>query len=107
MSTTQTGSTDPFSSILGVIRKMIPFSHSPWRTGQKDGRGQQLLALFNNANTDTSFTLALGHVPEQYVEQQKSVAGVVYNGSNQGTDWTPTKIVLRASAAGTYRLWIA
>ena len=101
----QAGGSDPFAW-LGFVRKLIPFSHRPWRSGQKDGPGQQLTAVFANANTDTSFTLALGHIPQVYVVEQASVGGVVYNGSNQGTDWSGVKIVLRATVAGSYRLWV-
>lgn len=102
----QIGSGAPFD-VLGFVRRMIPFSHAPFRNGQKDGRGQQLIATFASPNADTTFTLALGHVPGEYVEESKSVAGVVYNGSNQKSDWTPNAIVLRASVAGTYHLWVA
>ncbi len=77
-------------------------------SGGKTGNGVWLTAVFAAANTDTSFTIALGSAAaDGYIQFQASVAGTVYNGTNQGTDWTPTKIVLRASAIGSYLLWLS
>lgn len=83
----------------------IPFT-GHYRSGGRTGVAQWLTAVFALANVDTSFVISLGSAPDGYLQYQASVAGTVYNGSNQGSDWTPNVIVLRASVAGTYRLWI-
>lgn len=93
------------TDIQSFARRYIPFSKR-FVANDKDGRGQYITAVFANANTDTSFVIAVGYVPDGYVVEQASVGGVVYNGSNQGTDWTPKKIVLRATIAGTYHVRI-
>lgn len=67
---------------------------------------QWLTAVFASPNVDTSFVISLGSAPDGYIQYQASVPGIVYNGTNQGSDWTPNKVVLRASVAGTYRLWL-
>jgi hypothetical protein len=56
--------------ILGFVRRYIPFSPSAHAitTGLKSGLGQYLIATFATAHTDTAFTLALGHIPQQFVE---------------------------------------
>lgn len=92
--------------ILGWIRKLVPFTHFPFRNHQRDGTFQQLTAVFGSPNVDTNFTLSLGRIPSVYVQGGSTVAGIVYNGSNQGSDWTPKLIVLRASVAGTYNVWV-
>lgn len=75
-----------------------------FRSGQKTGWSQWLTCVFASPNVDTSFIIAPGSVPDGYQQYQASVGGIVYNGSNQGTDWTPTSITLRATVAGTYKL---
>lgn len=75
-----------------------------FRTGQKTGWSQWLTAVFPNANVDATFVIALGSVPDGYQPYQSTVGGIVYNGSNQGSDWTATSITLRATVAGTYKL---
>lgn len=97
----------PDYSVLTFMRKFIPFSHVPWRNGQKDGQGQQLIAVFASPNVDTPFTISLGYVPGHYTQPMNAtVAATIYNGSNQGSDWTPNKIVLRSTAAGTFHIEI-
>lgn len=86
--------------------QFIPFA-GHFQSGGKSGNGVWLTAVFTLANTDTSFVIALGNAPDGYFQFQASVAGTVYNGTNQGTDWTANRVVLRASAAGTYRLWVS
>lgn len=100
----QVGGTAPFD-LLAQVRKYIPFSHG-WRLNQKDGRGQMVNFVAASPNVDTNIKLSLGHTPQGYIVLGATVAGIVYFGSNQGTDWTPIKIVLRASAAGGYNLWV-
>ena len=88
------------------VKYFIPFA-THFQSGGKSGNGVWLTAVFATPNVDTSFAIANGMVPDGYFVFQASVPGVVYNGSNQGTDWSSNLIVLRASAAGTYRLWIS
>ena len=96
----------PLFDVQGFVRKYVPFT-GRFIAAEKSGPGQWVLATFPTPNVDASFTIALGSIPGGYLVYQKSVAGTVYNGANQGSDWTANKIVLRASAAGTYRLWVS
>ena len=91
-------------AIIGTVRKLIPFTHRPFRSGQRDGNGQQLQIVFGSPNVDTAAKLSLGRIPQYFVQLNATVGGVLYNGSNQGADWTAVKIVLRATVAGTYNL---
>lgn len=97
----------PSQNIMGFVRKLIPFGHHPWRNGQKDGAGQQLVCTFTVPDTDTPFVHALGSVPGQYHIVRKSTCGDIYDGSNLGSDWTTVLIVLRCTFPGTYQVWIA
>jgi hypothetical protein len=56
--------------------------------------------------TDTTITHQLGRIPSIYLVGRSQAAGVVYDGTNLGSDWTTTQIVLRASTAGRYDLLI-
>ena len=87
--------------IQGFVRRYIPFA-TRFQGGFKSGMGEDVTFVFVSPNVDTAFTLALGKIPSRYVVHWRSVGGVVFNGSNQGSDWTATKIVLRATSAGTY-----
>ena len=91
--------------ILGFVRRYIPLS-TRFLSGQKSGMGQYVTATFTLTNTDTSFTLALGHIPSGYVITRKSSQGQLIDGSNGGSDWTPNKIVLRSTTATTYHLYV-
>lgn len=84
----------------------VPFVSGTIRDGERSGRGQYRLVTFATANADTSFALTLGHVPAGYLTLRNAPGGVVYDGTNLGSDWTASLIVLRASIAGNYTLWI-
>ena len=90
--------------LQGYIRKLVPFA-STFITGQRSGRGQWLTATFAGANTNTTFTLALGHVPGGFVEYNKTVGGTVFAPSTAA--WTANSITLQATVAGTYLLWVS
>ena len=55
---------------------------------------------------NTSISHNLGRKPTMYLVARNSSGGVVYDGTNHGTDWTGGLIVLRATVAGTYSLLI-
>ena len=89
------------------IRKVIPFT-GRFIAGEKSGLGFWLTATFAAPNSDTTFIISNGMIPNiGYVVVQASAGGIVYNGSNQGSDWTANSIVLRATAAGTYKMWLS
>ena len=87
------------------LRKFIPFS-SRFQSATKSGMGYDLLAVFGNANTPTSFAIALGQIPSRYVQQGATVGGVVFASTTNIAAWTATSITLQATVAGTYRLWL-
>lgn len=85
----------------------IPFV-GHFRSGNKTGgNAQWLTAVFVSPNVDTTFAIALGSAPDGYFQFAASVPGTVYNDTNQGALNTPDKIILRATAAGTYRLLLS
>lgn len=86
--------------------QFIPFA-GHFQPGGKSGNGVWVLAVFTAANVDTSFVIALGNAPDGYFVFQKSAPMDIYNGSNQTTDWTSNRIILRATAIGTARLWVS
>lgn len=103
--TPQIGSGAPFD-VLGFFRKLIPFSHFPFRNGQKDGRGQQLIATFGGAGAQT-FTMALGHVPSEWVVMSQTGAGDLFATTADRQSWTPNSIILRSNAGPvTYHVWV-
>ncbi len=55
---------------------------------------------------DTAIPHAMGRIPNGYLVIRNTPGGVVFDGTNHGTDWTPQAIVLRASIAGTYGLML-
>lgn len=60
------------------------------------------------ANTDQSFTHALGRKPNGYLVLRSAKGGVLYDGTNLGSDWTPSTIVLRSTVASdtvSFLLW--
>lgn len=57
---------------------------------------------------DTTLTHALGRIPSGYlVFQAPHGGGVVYDGTLNGSDWSPSQIVLAASVAGIYTVLLA
>ena len=50
---------------------------------------------FTTANTDATFNHLLGRKPNGYKVFRTKKGGVVYDGTNNGSDWTSTVIVLR------------
>lgn len=63
--------------------------------------------LARTINTaDTTLPHKLGRKPQGYQVVRNRVGGVVYDGTNFGTDWTDIQIVLRATVAGVYGLII-
>lgn len=60
------------------------------------------------ANTDTTLTHALGRTPNGYLVLRSQKGGVLYDGTNLGSDWTASQIVLRSTVAGdvvTFFVW--
>lgn len=55
---------------------------------------------------DTTFTIGLGRKPSGYIVIRNVPGGIVYDGTNGGTDWSSSVIVVRASSAGTYSLLV-
>lgn len=85
--------------VQSFMRRYIPFS-GRFLANQKSGpRGQYVTVQFGTANVDVSVPLALGHVPSGYIPVGQTKAGSIYNGTNEGSDWTPSAIVLRCDAA--------
>jgi hypothetical protein len=75
---------------------------------QRCGRGiLRVSVAFGAANADTSIDInGLGRVPVMYLVIRNNSTAVVYDGTNFGTDWTATTIVLRASNICTVTLFI-
>jgi hypothetical protein len=88
--------------MMPVPYEDIPFTRSIIRHGLRCGRGQYLIATIGTG--DTTLTHSLGHIPTQYWPVRNPGGGVVYDGTNGGTDWTASVIVLRATVAGTYTI---
>lgn len=101
----QVGAGDPFG-VLGFFRKLIPFSHFPFRNGQHDGRGQQLIATFASPGALT-FTIALGHVPSEWVTMSQTAGGSLFATTGDRNSWTPNSITLRSNAGPvTFHVWV-
>ena len=100
---TQTAGPDPFG-IVALVRKLIPFTHRPFRSGQKDGPGQQLTCTFGAPNTPVAFTHSLGRVPAQWVVTGQLAGGSIFaSNTNKGT-WTSTSVTFQSSSATTYNV---
>lgn len=69
------------------------------------GRGIIRNISWGTANTDTTITHRLGRIPVFYLLLRSKLGGITYDGSNGGTDWTTTKIVLR-NTVGTENNWV-
>lgn len=55
------------------------------------------------AGVDTTVPIRLGRTPSGIWQLRAPVGGgQLTDGSLNGTDWTPTSIVLQATVAGTY-----
>jgi hypothetical protein len=65
-----------------------------------------VVAAVSISTTDTVIPILLGRLPSCYLVARNSSGGVVYDGSNHGTDWSGSQIVLRATVAGTYTLLV-
>lgn len=94
----------PVFDIQAFVRKFIPFTAN-YLSGQKNGHGQDITATFANANTNTTFTIALGGIPSRFIQQGSTVGGVVFAPSQAA--WTSNRIVLQATVAGTYQIFVA
>lgn len=56
---------------------------------------------------DTICPIQLGRMPSGYIQvNTPNAGGAVYNGTKNGSDWTPSSITLAASIAGTYTILI-
>lgn len=51
------------------------------------------------ANTDTVIDHALGRKPQGYHVIRRNVAGIFYDGSSGGADWTDRTITIRSTVA--------
>lgn len=92
--------------LQGFARRFIPFI-TMFVSGQKAGaRGQYLTANFVNTNTPTTFTIALGHIPDKFIIVGAYVDGTVFASATNRAAWTSTSIVLQTAVAGQYALWV-
>lgn len=66
-------------------------------------KGQLLTCVFPSANTDTVFAHQLNAVPTGYLSLGQDAALIVYDGTNV---FQRDVVTLRASAAGTARVFI-
>jgi hypothetical protein len=66
---------------------------------QRWGRGVIVKFTFAVVNTDATITHSLGRIPVAYWVVRCQKGGVVYDGTNLGTDWTTTTIILRNTVA--------
>lgn len=60
---------------------------------------------FASANANTTISHGLGRKPSGYIVLGRSVAGEIFDDRTQ-SGWTDKAIVLQASVAGHYDLWI-
>lgn len=69
---------------------------------QRDGRSMwRVGVVVTTANHDTSIDVTgLGRIPAEYHQRRSKKGGTIYDGTNFGSDWTPTTIVLRSTVAG-------
>lgn len=65
------------------------------------------LGVVNINTTDTPLSHSLGRIPSIYLVGRNQGGGIVHDGTNSGTDWTTSSIVLRATVAGNYGVLIA
>ena len=92
---------DTRSLQLGLEAMLGPFT-APAVNATRIGAGFEFVNQTINT-TDTSFTLYnFQRLPSRIIVTGQEQAGSVYNGSNQRSDWTAEKVVLRASVQGTY-----
>jgi hypothetical protein len=57
--------------------------------------------------SDVAVPIQLGRMPSGFITINAPVGGgVVTAGSNEGSDWNPSQIVLQATVAGTYSVLI-
>jgi hypothetical protein len=64
------------------------------------------LGIVAIGTTDTTLPHKLGRIPSGYILWRAQVAGSVYDGSHDGSDWTSSEIVLRATVAGNYGILV-
>lgn len=76
----------------------------PAVTGRIGSFYEIVLAQINA--TDTVLPIKLGRIPSRYWVTRNQGGGSVQDGSNLGADWTPSQIVLKATIAGKYSLFI-
>jgi len=58
-------------------------------------------------SNDVTIPIKLGRQPSGYIQVRTPVGGgQVTDGSNLGTDWTPSSIVLQATVSGNYSVLI-
>jgi hypothetical protein len=83
----------------------IPISR-PLVDGSKVGSFFPVLQV-SLTTADTAVPINLGRQPSGYITiTAPNGGGVVTAGSNNGTDWTTTQIVLAASVAGQYSILV-
>lgn len=64
-------------------------------------------ASFTTAGTDVTISVNLGRQPSGYLQiRTPPGGGVITDGTNLGSDWTPSSIVVQATVAGTYSLLV-
>lgn len=77
--------------------------------GIRVGRGVLKHVTITTSNTDQTIVHNLGRIPVGYWQIQSVNGSYVYNGANNGTDWTGKNIVLRWNWFAAYlgdTVWI-
>lgn len=99
---------DPLAvQAMNLLRSaVLAITSFPARSGARYGPFQYIFVDFTVANADKSITIQLDHTPSMWQVVRNQAGGIVRDGSLNGSDWTPTKIVLQASVAGNYGLLI-
>lgn len=88
------------------VQVRVPFQRSVITNGLRDGHGQYLIVTFV-ANTDKTIAHGLGRAPLGYLTIRIPSGGSpVTDGSNNGSDWTSSAVVLRTPVSGTYTVYL-
>ena len=87
---------------------LIPFRNvlKPLKNGDRSGNGTFLVVTFGVANSATVFTHFIGRTPNIYLVVGSQQAGTVYGTSADIAAWTNKTVTLRASATGTYTIYV-
>lgn len=85
----------------GLGLASIPIITGPLSEGLRVGTFVCLYqrAMSGTANTDTTLSHPLGRTPSLYLVVRTQKGGVTYDGSNLGSDWSATSLVLRSTVA--------